>query len=270
MAYFSFVNWSWRNHESIASGQFSLMVNYKDILTCSICYADGNMILLNKWLLLCEHKKTIISIRNTVHNSWAYCYFCLNVLMGTCEVGKCFAKLSIKAGLAFILWDGQVVFIFVYSIIHSDLMPVITGFGLQFQTQWIHRYCLIQVDYFYHFLIAAFCILFMCWLFQDVVDGIEFARGGPKTPWGSVRAAMGHPEPFNLDYVSIGNQECWMLYYRGLSLSYIPTCITHQLAWFGMLIYQCFFCILVLNSIGSTFQSSYFDVFSVPFMFSYA
>ncbi|XP_052162348.1 alpha-L-arabinofuranosidase 1-like isoform X2 [Oryza glaberrima] len=52
-------------------------------------------------------------------------------------------------------------------------------------------------------------------LVKDVVDGIEFARGGPKTTWGSVRAAMGHPQPFNLDYVSIGNQECWMLYYRG-------------------------------------------------------
>ncbi|RLN34388.1 alpha-L-arabinofuranosidase 1-like [Panicum miliaceum] len=39
-------------------------------------------------------------------------------------------------------------------------------------------------------------------LVKDVVDGIEFARGGPKTPWGSVRAAMGHPEPFKLDYVS--------------------------------------------------------------------
>ncbi|TVU37157.1 hypothetical protein EJB05_10457 [Eragrostis curvula] len=52
-------------------------------------------------------------------------------------------------------------------------------------------------------------------LVKDVVDGIEFARGGPTTPWGSVRAAMGHPEPFKLDYVSIGNQECWMLYYRG-------------------------------------------------------
>ncbi|KAF0907596.1 hypothetical protein E2562_018401 [Oryza meyeriana var. granulata] len=52
-------------------------------------------------------------------------------------------------------------------------------------------------------------------LVKDVVDGIEFARGGPKTTWGSVRASMGHPQPFNLDYVSIGNQECWMLYYRG-------------------------------------------------------
>ncbi|VAH26217.1 unnamed protein product [Triticum turgidum subsp. durum] len=52
-------------------------------------------------------------------------------------------------------------------------------------------------------------------LVKDVVDGIEFARGGANTTWGSVRAAMGHPQPFKLDYVSIGNQECWMLYYRG-------------------------------------------------------
>ncbi|XP_024312652.1 alpha-L-arabinofuranosidase 1 isoform X2 [Brachypodium distachyon] len=52
-------------------------------------------------------------------------------------------------------------------------------------------------------------------LVKDVVNGIEFARGGPETTWGSVRAAMGHPQPFKLDYVSIGNQECWMLYYRG-------------------------------------------------------
>uniref|UniRef100_A0A0D9X336 non-reducing end alpha-L-arabinofuranosidase n=1 Tax=Leersia perrieri TaxID=77586 RepID=A0A0D9X336_9ORYZ len=51
--------------------------------------------------------------------------------------------------------------------------------------------------------------------FMDIVDGIEFARGGPESTWGSVRAAMGHPQPFNLNYVSIGNQECWMLYYRG-------------------------------------------------------
>ncbi|WVZ67144.1 hypothetical protein U9M48_016265 [Paspalum notatum var. saurae] len=52
-------------------------------------------------------------------------------------------------------------------------------------------------------------------LVKDVVNGIEFARGEPNTTWGSIRAAMGHPKPFKLDYVSIGNQECWMLYYRG-------------------------------------------------------
>ncbi|TVU47259.1 hypothetical protein EJB05_06852 [Eragrostis curvula] len=49
---------------------------------------------------------------------------------------------------------------------------------------------------------------------KDVVDGIEFARGDNQTAWGSVRAAMGHPEPFPLYYVSIGNQECSKRYYK--------------------------------------------------------
>ncbi|EMS51122.1 Alpha-L-arabinofuranosidase 1 [Triticum urartu] len=49
---------------------------------------------------------------------------------------------------------------------------------------------------------------------KDVVDGIEFARGDPGTSWGSVRAAMGHPEPFQLNYISMGNQECSMHYYK--------------------------------------------------------
>ncbi|ONL97476.1 Alpha-L-arabinofuranosidase 1 [Zea mays] len=49
---------------------------------------------------------------------------------------------------------------------------------------------------------------------KDVVNGIEFARGDPETAWGSVRAAMGHPEPFQLYYVSIGNQECSKYYYK--------------------------------------------------------
>jgi len=61
--------------------------------------------------------------------------------------------------------------------------------------------------------------------FQDVVNGIEFARGGPKTTWGSVRAAMGHPEPFKLDYVSIGNQECSKYYYKGFHAIPFSSCL---------------------------------------------
>uniref|UniRef100_A0A0E0KD12 non-reducing end alpha-L-arabinofuranosidase n=1 Tax=Oryza punctata TaxID=4537 RepID=A0A0E0KD12_ORYPU len=49
---------------------------------------------------------------------------------------------------------------------------------------------------------------------KDVVNGIEFARGDPETTWGSVRAAMGHPEPFPLYYISVGNQECSKPYYK--------------------------------------------------------
>ncbi|KVI11292.1 Alpha-L-arabinofuranosidase, C-terminal [Cynara cardunculus var. scolymus] len=49
---------------------------------------------------------------------------------------------------------------------------------------------------------------------QEALDGIEFARGDPNSTWGSVRAAMGHPEPFTLKYVAIGNEDCWKPHYR--------------------------------------------------------
>ncbi|XP_076893169.1 alpha-L-arabinofuranosidase 1-like [Bidens hawaiensis] len=45
-------------------------------------------------------------------------------------------------------------------------------------------------------------------LVQDVLDGIEFARGDPSSTWGTLRADMGHTEPFNLKHVAIGNQDC--------------------------------------------------------------
>lgn len=41
---------------------------------------------------------------------------------------------------------------------------------------------------------------------QDALDLIEFANGSPDTPWGRVRAEMGHPAPFNMKYVGIGNE----------------------------------------------------------------
>ncbi|KAI3770916.1 hypothetical protein L6452_02064 [Arctium lappa] len=48
---------------------------------------------------------------------------------------------------------------------------------------------------------------------QEALDSIEFARGDRNSTWGSVRAAMGHPEPFELKYVAIGNEDCWKPYY---------------------------------------------------------
>ena len=41
----------------------------------------------------------------------------------------------------------------------------------------------------------------------DALDLIEFANGGADTKWGSVRASMGHPEPFGLELVGIGNEQ---------------------------------------------------------------
>ena len=40
----------------------------------------------------------------------------------------------------------------------------------------------------------------------DALDLIEFCNGGVDTKWGALRAEMGHPEPFNLKYVAIGNE----------------------------------------------------------------
>ncbi len=42
---------------------------------------------------------------------------------------------------------------------------------------------------------------------DDVLDLIEFANGGTDTVWGGVRAQLGHPAPFGLKYVGIGNEE---------------------------------------------------------------
>ncbi|CAI5938165.1 unnamed protein product [Closterium sp. NIES-65] len=50
---------------------------------------------------------------------------------------------------------------------------------------------------------------------QEVLDGIEFARGPSDSRWGVERAAMGHPEPFDLRHVGIGNENCYQDNYRG-------------------------------------------------------
>lgn len=42
---------------------------------------------------------------------------------------------------------------------------------------------------------------------EDALDVVEFANGGVDTKWGGVRAEMGHPEPFGLTYLALGNEE---------------------------------------------------------------
>jgi alpha-L-arabinofuranosidase len=42
---------------------------------------------------------------------------------------------------------------------------------------------------------------------QDALDEIEYAIGGTNTVWGARRAADGHPEPFTVEYVEIGNED---------------------------------------------------------------
>ena len=42
---------------------------------------------------------------------------------------------------------------------------------------------------------------------QDVLDLIEWANGPADSAWGAKRAAAGHPEPFKLEYLGIGNED---------------------------------------------------------------
>lgn len=42
---------------------------------------------------------------------------------------------------------------------------------------------------------------------QDALDEIEYVVGGTDTEWGARRAADGHPEPFTLEFVEIGNED---------------------------------------------------------------
>lgn len=47
---------------------------------------------------------------------------------------------------------------------------------------------------------------------QDALDLVEFATGPATSKWGKVRAEMGHPEPFSLKYLAIGNEQWGSLY----------------------------------------------------------
>ncbi len=42
---------------------------------------------------------------------------------------------------------------------------------------------------------------------RDAADLIEFAKGDKTTTWGAVRAAMGHEEPFKMNYIGVGNEQ---------------------------------------------------------------
>jgi alpha-N-arabinofuranosidase len=42
---------------------------------------------------------------------------------------------------------------------------------------------------------------------EDALDEIEFVTGSPESKWGAKRAELGHPKPFPLHYVEIGNED---------------------------------------------------------------
>ncbi len=53
---------------------------------------------------------------------------------------------------------------------------------------------------------------------DDMLDLVEFCRGDETTVWGKVRCDMGHPEPFKLKYICIGNENEGQVYFERYSL----------------------------------------------------
>lgn len=55
---------------------------------------------------------------------------------------------------------------------------------------------------------------------EDALDCIEYCNGGVDTEWGAKRAAAGHPAPFNLEYLEIGNERWGEEYDKRYALIY--------------------------------------------------
>ena len=51
---------------------------------------------------------------------------------------------------------------------------------------------------------------------QDCLDLIQFANGDTTTVWGKKRAEMGHPAPFNMKMIAVGNEQWGDFYFKRL------------------------------------------------------
>lgn len=75
----------------------------------------------------------------------------------------------------------------------AEPLPVLSvGLACQFQNKEAHAH--VPVDNLQEYI-------------QDALDLIEFANGSTDTKWGKIRADMGHPEPFNMKFIGIGNEQ---------------------------------------------------------------
>lgn len=74
---------------------------------------------------------------------------------------------------------------------------------------------------------------------QDALDAIEYANGPVTSVWGAIRAKNGHPKPFNMKYLEIGNEngqepyaERWALFSQAIKEKY-PDIILIANEWAG-------------------------------------
>jgi alpha-L-arabinofuranosidase len=55
---------------------------------------------------------------------------------------------------------------------------------------------------------------------QDALDLVEFANGPVTSVWGAKRAAMGHPKPFNMKFLGVGNEQWGEGYFERYKIFY--------------------------------------------------
>jgi alpha-L-arabinofuranosidase len=87
--------------------------------------------------------------------------------------------------------------------IGAEPLPIISvGLACQFQN-WNNESAHVKTDELQPYI-------------DDCLDLIEFANGPADSKWGKVRADMGHPAPFNMKYIGVGNEQWGELYYERL------------------------------------------------------
>lgn len=75
---------------------------------------------------------------------------------------------------------------------------------------------------------------------QDALDAIEYANGPVDSVWGARRAAAGHPAPFNLRYIEVGNEnygeayaERWQLFHKAIKSRHPQIQLIASSQWAG-------------------------------------
>ena len=87
--------------------------------------------------------------------------------------------------------------------IGAEPLPILSvGLACQFQN-WEQESAHVPVDQLQPYI-------------DDCLDLIEFANGPSDSKWGKVRADMGHPTPFNMKYIGVGNEQWGPFYYERL------------------------------------------------------
>ncbi|MFO7617961.1 MAG: alpha-L-arabinofuranosidase C-terminal domain-containing protein [Bacteroidales bacterium] len=78
-------------------------------------------------------------------------------------------------------------------------------------------------------------------IIRQTLDAIEYAIGPPDSPWGSQRARMGHPDPFPLRYVEIGNEhyaeiygEYYLRFREAIKAKYPDMTVIMSMYWSGL------------------------------------